>query len=275
MRLFPQGARFDLAQKSLRAAGWTLVVLLALCIALYGAVRLTQALEYRRAAAFLDELKTVQPGQSVASVMPFILRNGGFRSDRVFGVKNDAYILTIDPWHLVHPLPGPNWIEDAYGNTFLRLGNWRRRLNLRGWTVSGSVRFTNGKVESVSGGLVMEGENEWLMAEWHYAIDIPAYIWEQHPDSLPVKPSRYDARWTHLHFGNGTGEGILTSVTPLSTSEELIAARDINLQCFWNGRGCRSLCELMPDAARYRRERNVGGWGWNSGDWGIQPHGCE
>jgi hypothetical protein len=175
----------------------------------------------------------------------------------------------------VHPLPGPNWAEDAYGDTFLRLGNWRRRLKLRGWTVSGSVRFTDEKVESVSGGLVIEGENEWLMADWRYATDIPAYLSQGHPDSLPGKASRYDARWTHLHFGNGTGEGILTSVTPLSTSEELAAARDINLRCFWNGRGCRSLCELMPDATRYRREHNVGGWGWNSGDWGIQPRDCE
>ncbi|HSY63264.1 MAG TPA: hypothetical protein VK829_01630 [Terriglobales bacterium] len=275
MRLFPQRARFGLAQKSVRVAGWTLAVLSVLCLMLYGVARATQALEYRRATVFLDELKTFQPGQSEASVMPFIQSNGGFRPDRVFGVKNDAYIMRIDPWHLMHPLPGPNWVGGAYGDTFLRLGNWRRRLKLRGWTVSGSVRFTDGKVASVSGDLVIEGENEWLMVDWRYAADMPASLWNGHPDSLPGMTSRYDSRWTHLHFGNGTGEGILTSVTPLSTPEELAAARDINLQCFWNGRGCRSLCELMPDATKYRREHNVGGWGWNSGDWGIQPRDCE
>jgi len=264
MRPSPKDTWVGLTRKRLRVLGWTLVALSALSVVLYGAARVTQALEYRRAAVFLEELKGVQPGQPEASVMPFILRYGGTRPDQVFGAKNDAYIIRIDPWHLVHPFPGPNWVERAYEETFLRLGNWCRRLKLRGWTASGSVRFTNEKVESVSGDLVIEGENEWLMADWHYAAEIPA-----------VNAPRYDARWMHLHFDDGTGEGILTSVTTLSTFEELNAARNINLGCLWSGQGCRSLCELMPDAARYRREHNVGRWGWNSGDWGSQPRDCE
>lgn len=277
MRPSPQDTRVGLARNRFTPLlGWAFVALSALSVVLYGAARVTQSLEYRRAAVFLDELKSVQLGQSEASVMPFILRHGGIRPDQVFGVKNDAYIIRIDPWHLAHPFPGPNWFERAYEETFLRLGNWRRRVKLRGWTASGSVRFTDEQVESVSGDLVMEGENEWLMADWHYAAEIPAYRRTGHPsNNLPVDAPRYDARWTHLHFGDGTGEGILTSVTTLSTFEELNAARNINLGCFWNGKGCRSLCELMPDAARYRREHNVGGWGWNSGDWGSQPHDCE
>lgn len=146
---------------------------------------------------------------------------------------------------------------------------------MRSWTVVGSVGFTNGKVKTVFGDLVIEGENEWLSAEWNDVSEIPAYLWERYPDNgFPAEPPQYDASWTHLHFGDGTGEGIISFVTPQSTSEELNAARNINLQCLFIGRGCHSLCELMPDATRYRREHNARGWGWNSGDWGIQPHDC-
>jgi hypothetical protein len=276
MRLFPQGAWFGLTRKRLKAVGWTLVTLLSLCIVLYGTARIWQALEYRRAAVFLEELKGIQSGQSEASVMPFILRSHGITFQEQYGIKDDSYISRVDPWHLWRALPGPDWADHSYRNVFLRSGNWRRNLKLRAWAASGWVRFSNGKVESVSGGLVIEGENEWLMAEWHYGPNIPAYRRARLPNnSLPVEAPQYSASWTHLHFGSGTGEGILTSVTPRSSPEEMNAARNVNLQCLMSGRGCRSLCELMPDANRYRREHNDVGWGWSSGDWGIQPHDCE
>jgi hypothetical protein len=275
MRLFPQGPWFGLTRKRLRVAGWTCVTSLGLCAALYGSARITQALEYRRATVFLQELKSIQPGQSESSVMPFILRYQGVPAEEEPGLKHDSYILRIDPWHLMHLLPGPVWVDRAYRWGFSALGNWRRTLKLRSWTVSGRVRFTDGKVELVSGSLVLEGENEWLMAEWYYSTEIPAYrLSRSTENSLSGQEPRYAAHWTHLHFGDGTGEGIISSVTPLGTSEELNAARNINLQCLMSGRGCHSLCDLMPDATRYRREHG-GGWGWNSGSWGIQPHDCE
>jgi hypothetical protein len=130
--------------------------------------------------------------------------------------------------------------------------------------------------EAISGDVILEGENEWLLAEWRYASEIPAYHRVIPSNTIfPIEEPRYEAHWTHLHFGDGTGEGIMSSVTPSSTAEELNAARNINLPCLMSGRGCHSLCDLLPDATRYRREHNGGGWGWNSGDWGIQPHDCN
>jgi len=276
MRLFPQGPWFGLTRKRLRVAAWTFVALSTLCAVLYGAARTTQALEYRRAKAFLEELKNIQPGQSEASVMPFISHFQGVRAEKELGFKDDSYILRIDPWYLMHLLPGPNWADHGYRWTFSRLGSWRRALKLHGWTVSGWVTFTNGKVKAISGDVVLEGENEWLMAEWYYSSEIPAYLRSRSTkNSLPGEEPRYEAHWTHLHFGDGRGEGIISHVTPLGTSEELKAARNINLECLMSGRGCHSLCDLMPDATLYRREQYGGGWGWNSGSWGMQPHDCE
>jgi hypothetical protein len=265
MRLFPQGPWFGLTKKRLRVAAWTFVALSTLCIALYGAARITQALEYRRATVFLEELKSIQPGQSEASVMPFILHFQGVRAEKELGFKDDSYILRIDPWHLMHLFPGPTWADHGYRWASSKLGKWRRALKLRSWTVSGWVTFTNGKVKTVSGGVVLEGENEWLMAEWYYSSEIPAYLRSKSTkSSLPGEEPRYEAHWTHLHFGDGTGEGIISHVTPLGTSEELKAARNINLDCLMSGRGCHSLCDLMPNATQYRREQYGGGWGWSS-----------
>ncbi|SRR6266478_565727 len=276
MKVFPQGVWFGLTRRRLRAAGWALAILLALCVGSYGAARITQALTYRRATAFFEELKHIQPGQSEASVMPFIRRYQGTHPETQAGFDNDWYVLRIDPWHLMRVLPGPNWGDSAYRWVFSGLGNWRRALKLRSWTVSGWVRFRNGRVETVSGDVVLEGENEWLMAEWYYGFEIPAYRRSRPTkDSLPSEEPRYEAHWTHLHFGDGTGEGIISSVTPRGTLEELNAAHIINLQCLMSGRGCHSLCDLMPDATQYRREHNGRGWGWNSGSWGIQSHDCE
>jgi len=275
MKLFPSGPWFGLTRKRLRAAAWTFAVLSVLCAALYGAARTAQALEYRRAGAFLEELKRIQPGQSELSVMPFIQHYQGIRAEQELGSKDDSYIVRLDPWHLMRSFPGPDWADHSYRWACSEFGNWRRALKLRSWTANGQVAFADGKVNMVSGGLVLEGENEWLMAEWYDSAEIPAYrLSRSTENSLSGQEPRYAAHWTHLHFGHETGEGIISSVTPLGTSEELNAARNINLQCLMNGRGCHSLCELMPDAARYRREHG-GGWGWNSGSWGMQPHDCQ
>jgi hypothetical protein len=207
--------------------------------------------------------------------MPFILRYHGVRAEEALGVKDDSCIMRIDPWHLMHLLPGRTWGDRAYRRAFSGLGDWRRAVKLRSWTVSGWVRFTNGAVGSVSGDVVLEGENEWLFAEWYYRPEIPTYLRLRSANDLAGEEAQYEAHWTHLHFGDGTGEGIVSSVTPLGTVEQLNAARNINLQCLMSGRGCHSLCDLLPDAVRYRHEHNGVRWGWNSGDWGKQPDDCE
>ena len=206
--------------------------------------------------------------------MPFIERYQGVRAEQIFGFKDDSYLMRVDPWHLMHEFSGPNWVDRAYRSTFSRIGSWRRAVKLASWTVSGWVSFTNGRVEAVSGNVVMEGANEWLMANWHYGPEIPVYRRATPPNnSLRSDEARYEAHWTHLHFGNETGEGIMSFVTPLSTAEELHAARNINLKCLASGG--HSLCDLLPDATRYRHEHNGGGWGWNPGAWGMQPRDCD
>jgi hypothetical protein len=49
-----------------------------------------------------------------------------------------------------------------------------KKFRVTGWTflaalahTHGEITFTNAKVETVSGDSIIEGENEWLMADWH------------------------------------------------------------------------------------------------------------
>jgi hypothetical protein len=158
-----------------------------------------------------------------------------------------------------------DWLISAHGNT-------RRTLGLRVWGVNGLLRISGGTVSSVSVAVMVEGENEWLMAKWLYSSEIPAdeiKLWNR------GERTSYLAHWTHLHFGLETGEGLISNITASATPEELQAARSINLDCLTSFRGCHSLCELLPRAAQYFRENQSKVWGWNSGSWGPQDHTCE
>jgi hypothetical protein len=257
-------------------AGWIFIALSTLCAAIYAGALTSQVFEYRRAAKFLEELKGIHPGQSEASVMPLIQHYQGVRDEDGHGVQGDSYTLRIDPWHLMHRFLGPNWLDRAYRETSSDLGSWRRAVKLSSWSVTGWVEFANGRVKTVSADVILEGENEWLQADWRYGPKIPPYVLVRSVDDLlRGEESQYKSDWMHLHFGDETGEGIRNFITPLSTAQQLTAAQNINLQCLMSGRGCRSLCDLMPDATQYRREHSMRGWGWNSGAWGKQSHDCQ
>lgn len=49
----------------------------------------------------------------------------------------------------------------------------------------------------------------------------------------------------------------MNSVLARATPRDLKAARTINLSCLTSFQGCHSLCELMPDAFRYRQEHTA------------------
>jgi hypothetical protein len=240
------------------------LVVLVSCAVFFLAIFVVFKIKYSHAATLLEELKGIQLEESESSLTPLIKRYNASRSEHELGPEDHTFVFIVDPWRLLRPLPGPEWIDHSYRWAFSEAGTWRRRLKLRAWVATGWVRLTDGKAGVVSGNLVIEGENEWLMADW-----------QTDGVRLPSELSQFDAIWTHLHFGDGTGEGVYTSVTPLSSPEQLNAARSIDLSCLLSGSGCRSLCVLLPEADRYRRAHNLRDWGWNSGSWGEQPRDCQ
>jgi hypothetical protein len=277
LTVLPQSSFFGGTRRSLRVALKVSLVVLVSCAVFFLAIFVVFKIKYSHAATLLEELKGIQLEESESSLTPLIKRYNASRSEHELGPEDHTFVFIVDPWRLLRPLPGPEWIDHSYRWAFSEAGTWRRRLKLRAWVATGWVRLTDGKAGVVSGNLVIEGENEWLMADWHYGATIPAQRRTRQTDGvrLPSELSQFDAIWTHLHFGDGTGEGVYTSVTPLSSPEQLNAARSIDLSCLLSGSGCRSLCVLLPEADRYRRAHNLRDWGWNSGSWGEQPRDCQ
>jgi hypothetical protein len=194
------------------------LVALVSCAVLFVAIFVVFKIKYSHAATLLEELKGIQLGESETSLTPLIKRYSGSRSEHELGPEDQTFVFVVDPWCLLRPLPGPEWVDHSYRWVFFETGSWRRKLKLRGWVATGWVRLTDGKAGVVSGNLVIEGENEWLMADWRYGSTIPAQRRIRQPDGvrLPSELSQFDVIWTHLHFGDGTGEGVYTSVTPLA-----------------------------------------------------------
>jgi len=260
------------AKQCLRFGVTLVAIILAMALACYVGGRILLGLESKRAASLLEDLGRVHLGQPEVSVQPLLKRTEYFNFGRN---ESGRHFLQIDPWHFYRPFPGPHWVDTRIREAILRSGTLRRRLGLRAWVVNGSLRVKNDQVQSVSATVTVEGENEWLMADWNYASEIPPHLLNsQSPETHP-EVTRYLVRWSHLHMGSETGEVIRNSITPQGTAEEQHAAREVNLQCLNSMRGCHSLCDLMPAATRYRRAHNQFGWGWNSGSWSPQDHACD
>jgi len=268
VKVLPQNTFFGLTGKRWRTIAFVASLVLTLLVALYGCARIWFIREAGRAAVLLQELSAVQIGQSEESLLPLIRRYGGFHPNYL----PDSYSLGIDPLHSTRPFTRWVKVDEAIEWLTSIRADTRRILGLRVWSVGGMLRITRGTVSSVSGGIMVEGENEWLTAEWFYSAEIPAeelQVWNQ------GERTNFLAHWTHLHLGLETGEGLSSNITSTATPEELQAARSINIDCLTSLRGCHSLCELLPGAAQYFRERQIKVWGWNSGSWGPQDHSCE
>lgn len=264
----------------LRTTRRLLRILCVAMLAVFGAslliwvgARLVLFIEVRRAGAFLHQVERVQLGQTADSVQSLCREYEDVKSASSTNTDPDTHTLRVDPWHLYRPFAGPHWIDAAIKGIISKGGNLRRVLGLRFWTVNAELRFKDDHVHSVGATVTVEGENEWLLAHWNSVLEIPLVLRQTH--EFRPEMSRYLISWTHLHIGKETGEGIMNFITPLATTEEQDAARNINLQCLTSLPGCHSLCDLMPHANRYRREHGYPDLGWNSGSWSPQDKACE
>jgi hypothetical protein len=145
------------------------------------------------------------------------------------GEEQGSHFVSVDPWHFYRSFLGPHWIDALVREAIFKFGKVRRKSGLRAWVVNGRLTIKNGQVESVSATLTVEGENEWLMADWNYASEISAQILNSQGPQTDSEVTHYLVRWSHLHMGAETGEVITNSITPQGTPGEQHAAREVNL----------------------------------------------
>jgi hypothetical protein len=198
------------------------------------------------------------------------------RRGKDFGADEEHVFVHVDPWRIYGEFR-PRWIEMSVKYLALEHPDVRRTLGLRIWLMQGAVSFKEGRVVSVSVDEVVEGQNEWLEARWKLMPEIPEdrLKWYREVGYFRPEMDHYLVHWIHLHMGVETGEIIENLVTKNAPREEHQAATNINGKCLTSVRGCASLCELMPEATRYRRQHYYPPLGWNSGSWGPQDRSCE
>jgi hypothetical protein len=236
--------------------------------------------EANRAQRMLKELASIEVGES-ESTLADISRNFGRQSDNNASPEVARHrSLGVDPWRLKAGIFKSDWLDGTARRSIGEYGvlrKFRRRIGLRMWTVLGNVTIEAGKVREVDTDVLVEGENEWLKADWSYAKDFDPrlHLERDYPAASSSSNLKFYSKWTHLHWDDETGEGTLNYVTLAATPEEKDASKSINGNCLTSWRGCRSLCELMPNAARYRHLHNYPEWGWSSGSWGSQDHSCQ
>lgn len=231
--------------------------------------------EAHRAGKLLTGLAQIRRGEPKEAVAEFLGNYQDSVAEKAYGANSKRFVH-VDPWKLYGGL-GPDWVDRAVKYPLFEFADLRRRLGLRLWVVRGGVRFSNDAVESVWANVMVEGEAEWLAANWESLAEIPKErleLYEEHGSYQPVM-SRYLSHWFHLHVDLDTGEGIDNMVTWNATAREREAATSINRECLTRAAGCASLCELMPEATRFRREHDYPSWGWSSGSWGEQGRSCD
>ncbi len=236
------------------------IVATLLATTLYGALRAYVQYEAHRATLMLAEAARVQVGATEASVLQLVNRYGGYK------------------WTLEPLPPRKNWVDpqeydyqrNPFGLTTYGPGGQRSRaiqaisvvinaipkrlravLGMRDWGSVVDLSIRNGRVQSVSAALLVEGRSEWLGYEWQFVDAMPHR-------KLQARVFVIDSAF--LEMGNGVGMMILNTFTPKASEEEIQVARKFNTACLTSIQGCTGLCDIAPRALEYlKRHPDAGG----------------
>jgi hypothetical protein len=231
--------------------------------------RLLLAYQIHRASQMLAKIQSVNVGDSEASLGPLLKRFGGYRWDVQLGAHEDYnYVLEINPWH--YPaLSNHHQSEHPIGIGMN--ARFRRALGLRQWLVMSGISVKRQQVVAVQAETYVEGKTMWLGTSWRFSekpreLDrnptVDYLQWPPEPDLDFVSPAI-------LEMGRGGGTSWGFWVKPSSPTVQRRVANRWDLGCLNSFRGCDSLCDLLPEAARFFNEHSElapkgGGWDENS-----------
>jgi hypothetical protein len=264
-----------------RAIGLRLVIVGLLSLtALWGSLRVYTEYEAHRVVSMLAEASRVRVGDTEASILPLVNQYSGYRwtpeplspreqwtdlreyDYRRNLVSDYQYDFEVSPFNLL--------TTDAHGQRgrmtrAVRAAmdavprRWRAITGVRDWGATVDLAIREGRVQSVSGEVLIEGRSEWLGHEWTFAKAMPHY-------ELQGKALVIDS--AILEMGNGGGMLIQNTFTPEASEEEVRASRTFTAACLTSVRGCGGMCDLAPSALEYLKQHpDVGG--------GIIPPRCR
>jgi len=248
-----------------------LAVAIGLLLLCYVAARLLLAYEIHRASQMLEKVRAVNVGDSEDSIRPLLKRFGGYRWDVQLGaLENYNYVLEINPWryptlsnHREHPIKtGFNArIRSAFG--------------LRQWLVLSEIAIKKQQVVAVQAETYVEGKTMWLGTSWRLSEKPREFERDPTADYLqwPPEPDLDLVSSAILEMGIGGGASWSFWVKPSSPTIQRKAANRWDFGCLDSFRGCDSLCDLLPEAARFLHEQS--GFSPRGGGWDEDSRTCK
>ncbi len=187
----------------------------------------------------MDRLKVGDPGEVAENALSFC---GPNRFDHGFGCQ-----LISGPFD--HPIFWSTFSK-FFGKFTPTLPNELQRIGIRPWIVRANVTVKDGKVNSISVDVEVEGLFHDLMARSIRRAELL-------PPPTNGQPFSEKDRRTLIRWWGGSGEALWVILTPLSTEKELRAG-EINRKCLSGFGGCSALCELLPGTTSVLDERGEG-----------------
>jgi len=239
-----------------------LTMFVVILIALMGCgLRVYTAYLVHRAVAFLDEATRIPVGATEDSILPLVSRYGGrkyipsppegiedcannadceYNNAHIYDYSYDFDLSTLNVYS--GPDLKPGRLRRALAVLMIRTPSFLRGpLSMRFWMADAIIRVHAGRVETIHGGVYVEGRPAWLGNSWTLSADMPPE-W---------RPRNYAVDGTFLEMWNDGGAGTIHHLTPAATPEQFQAAHEFDARCLAGFIPCRCLDDLNPRAFQY------------------------
>jgi hypothetical protein len=237
----------------------------------YMTARLLLAYQIHRASHMLAKVQGVNIGDSEDSIRPLLKRFGGHRWDVQLGAMEDYnYVLEINPWRF----PTLSNYKSEGRDHPIGIGlneRLRRATGLRQWLVGSEIAIKKQRVVAVQADTFVEGKTMWLGTSWRLSEKPREFERDPTVDYLqwPPEPDLDFVSPAILEMGTGGGTYWRFWTKPSSPTAQHQVAKRWNLGCLDSFQGCDSLCDLLPEAARFFHQHSElapkgGGWDENS-----------
>lgn len=255
MQLWPQGAWFGLTRRRVGAVVLSVIagpVFLFLLTAGY--------VRYRAHVArqFLEQVQALRLGEPPPPEVIAQFKRHEMKFH--FGEENPCtpqdcvYTAVISTFGLSNFEGYGIWPEESAGEVLSALDTEvLNRLGIRYWLVDARLELVNGRAQSYTGDVIVEGpQHRWLHSGWSVASAMPVPLVQAYDDTT-IDPSvcAFFVTTHHLSMADGMGAGLYAHLTVQATEQQRRKAFNVDWRCLTKLGGCTTLSEFAPDSARF------------------------
>ncbi|HTJ29524.1 MAG TPA: hypothetical protein VL346_03450 [Acidobacteriaceae bacterium] len=167
-------------------------------------------------------------------------------------IPDYTYEFDLSPFEVLSPVRAqPGRFQQALSYLMYETpSSWRDPFSLRDSIAFVSIQIRAGRVQTVSGGLFVEGQTRWLGNTWHLSTEMPHRY---------MQPKTYVVDGSFLSFPGNGGAGTMQYLTPAAIPAQFEAAQSFNVHCLSSLIPCRCPSDLTPRVFEYVREHPEAG----------------